>query len=293
MSLPKPQVPWDTRLGTVGESAIKSRLAYFSIPTKYETDPGIDFYCELIENDSPSIPFYVQAKGTEHFDSSWGRGIPKSTIMYWLQQQHPVFLVVYEDETTICYWMSIEDQRYSLIDKMFTTDADTIYVKVARSNILEQDKGKNDPFIAKVKEDSISVQLSRGRPQFIGEEYVKRIPPRPRSDVELRQIRENVRASLYSLVQHHWAANDLETVRSYCEFLAQFDKLHYNHFVWLGQVSRQLGENDVAREAFEEALRICKADKNWPRDSMGKLIAFIEREMQALEADTSQGATPE
>ena len=104
----KPKVPWTTRLGTIGEAQVKSRLAYFSIATKYETDPGIDFYCELLENDSPSLPFYVQAKGTEHFDDDWGQSIPKSTLVYWLHQPSPVFLMVYYEVQKLCHWMSIE-----------------------------------------------------------------------------------------------------------------------------------------------------------------------------------------
>jgi hypothetical protein len=76
-----PQIPWKTRLGMIGETQVKTRLAYFSIPTKYEIDPGIDFYCELLENDSPSLPFYIQAKGTEHFDDNGGQSIRKSTLM--------------------------------------------------------------------------------------------------------------------------------------------------------------------------------------------------------------------
>ena len=282
MKLPQAQLPWNNRLGTVGESAIKSRLAYFSNPTKYEEDVGIDFYCELIEDDSPSNPFYVQAKGTEHFDGSWGRGIPKSTITYWLQQQHPVFLIVHDDKTATCYWMSVEDYRYDLIQKIFTSDSDTIYIKMDKSNILERGKDRNKAFIAKVKDDVVSVQLFRGRPQFIGQEYVKRIPPRPRSNIELLQARETARACLYSLIQHYLAENDLKTAYTYCQFLAGFDKSHYNHFVWLGNIAKALGRTEVAKESFEQALRICRADKNWPRDSMEKLIASIEDEMRGL-----------
>jgi len=282
MTLPKPKVPWKTRLGTVGESAIKAQLAYFSIPTKYQTDPGLDFYCELIEDDSPSIPFYVQAKGTEHFDNSWGTSIPKSTITYWLQQQFPVFLVVYDENATTCYWMSIEDHRYDLIGKMFTTDSDTIYVKVDRSNALKHGRDENDAFIRKVKEDLNSVKLFRGHPQFIGEEYVKRVPPRPRSDVELLRIKENIRANMYSLVQHCLATNDRKTAESYCKFLVRFDRSHYNHFVWLGNISKALGKTETARRSFKEALRICRADKKWPQDSMKEFIASIEEELQSL-----------
>jgi tetratricopeptide (TPR) repeat protein len=265
-------------------------LAYFSNPTEYEEDTGLDFYCELIENDSPSVPFYVQAKGTEHFDSKWGSGLPKSTITYWLQQQHPVFLVVYDEETATCYWMSVEDHRYDLIKRMFTTDSHTIYVKVDRANTLEQGRDKNNAFVSKVKEDSNSVQLFRGSPQFIGAEYVKRIPPRPRSNIELQQIKENVRAGLYSLVQHCFAVQNLETAQAYCEFLATFDKAHYNHFVWLGDIYKILGRPKKAKQMFEEALRICKADKNWPRESLEKIIEFVEAEIRSLEISAGQGA---
>jgi hypothetical protein len=282
MSPIKPLIPWTTRLGTVAESAIKSRLAYFSNPTEYEEDVGIDFYCELIESDTPSIPFYVQAKGAEHFDSSWGRSIPKSTITYWLRQQHPVFLVVYDDEMKTCHWISIEDHRYSLIQQIFTTVKDTVYVKMDRSNTLAQTRDGNELFIAKVHEGSFSIQLFRGRPQFIGQEYVKKIPSPPRSGAELHRIRETVRASLYSLVQHYCRAGDLKTAYTYCQFLARFDTEHYNHFVWFGEIAKTFGEADIARESFEQALKICKADKDWPSDSMQKIIATIEREMQGL-----------
>ena len=282
MTLLQPQIPWTTRLGTVGESAIQSRLAYFSNPTKYEEDVGLDFYCELIEDDAPSIPFYVQAKGTGHFDSSWGSSIPKSTVTYWLQQQHPVFLVVYEDDTKTCYWMSIEDQRYNLIQRIFTTDGKSVYISVGRSDVLEHTRDGNEVFVAKVIQDAYSVRLFRGRPQFIGGEYVKTIPPPHISIVELHQIRETARACLYSLTHHYLARGDLETAYTYCEFLAEFDKNHYNHFVWLGRIAKALGRPAVAEGAYQQALRVCRADKDWPRESMGRLIASIENEMRGL-----------
>ena len=58
-------IPWERRLGDFGESEIKGRLQRFSSVTKIETDVGIDFYCELIINDIPTTPFYVQAKSTD------------------------------------------------------------------------------------------------------------------------------------------------------------------------------------------------------------------------------------
>ncbi len=280
MALSKPIIPWDTRLGTVGESEIKARLALFSIPTKYETDPGLDFYCELIENDSPSIPFYVQAKGTRHFDNSWGVSIQKSTIVYWLQQVHPVFLIVYDEKNKECYWKSIEDDRYILFNKMFTTDSKTIYIKVTDSNFLKQDK--NIQFVDKVRIDSDSIQLFRGRPQFIGAGYVKSVPPPPRTNHELKQIKENIRASMYSLIPFYIKNRELETARNCGEFLEKFDKSHYNHFVWLGFIYKVLGRTKDALKSYEMALKICKRDKIWPSDHMSNIIVSIENEIKNL-----------
>jgi len=89
---------------------------------------------------------------------------------------------------------------------------------------------------------------------------------------------------MYSLIQHYLAAGDLETAEMYCSFLAESDKSHYNHFVWLGQISRVFRKTDVAKENFEKALRICQADENWPKDSMAKIIADIEKEIESLQA---------
>ncbi|MCJ7633653.1 DUF4365 domain-containing protein [Candidatus Bathyarchaeota archaeon] len=275
----KPKVPWNTRLGRIGESEIEGRLDYFSNPVKYELDVGIDYYCELIEKDSPSRPFYVQAKGTEHFDDYWGQNIKKTTIMYWLEQQHPVFLIAYDENDGLCYRMSIEDKRYELLSKM-GTPSDTIYSTIDKSHILEKGRDTNYDFIKKIKEDSLSIELWKEHPQPSGESYVKTIPPRPRSQRELILAQENLRMNMYSLIQHYLAINDLQNASLCCEFLSKFDRSHYNHFVWLARVSRLLGDEEKARTEYEEALRICERDKKWPTESMDKLKDSIRKEME-------------
>ncbi len=274
------QVPWKNLLGAVGEDAVQAHLKYFSISSKYDVDAGIDFYCELIENNSPSIPFYVQAKAVEHFDKTWGRSISKSTIKYWLNQQHPVFLIIYDDETKNCYWMSIEDRRQDFIKKINSTDTDTIYISVDRTNMLEQKKDANVDFVNKIKIDSGSILLFQGRPPFLGNEYVKQVPLAPRTPAELLQIHQNVRASMYSLVRHQLEKGDLEKAYSYCRFLAEFDKNHYTHFVWLGRTAKALNLNDVAQNGYGEAIRLLELDKNWPDDSKRNILSALRAEMQ-------------
>jgi hypothetical protein len=277
-----PQIPWKTRLGMIGETQVKTRLAYFSIPTKYEIDPGIDFYCELLENDSPSLPFYIQAKGTEHFDDNGGQSIRKSTLVYWLQQSFPVFLLVYDETQDVCYWMSVEQLRYHLIEQIFTTHAATVYLRMDRSNVLEQGRDRNQGFIERIKEDTALVQLFRGQAVFRGDGYVKRLPRPPRTGLELERIKENVRAGLCSLIQHCVVTQDLASAKLYCEFLASFDTNHYEHFMWLGQINAVFGNRIPARRDLRKAIEICQADKEWPRESLQPIIDSITEEFKRL-----------
>jgi hypothetical protein len=275
------KIPWSTRLGDVGQSEIGSRLSYFSIPTRYTRDAGIDFYCELIEDDSPSLPFYVQAKGTDHLDENWRAIVKKSTIVYWLTRPFPVFLVVYDDKAGNCYWASIEDRRYNIIEKILGTN-ETISLEIDKSHILEKGKDKNNDLIAKIKQDFASIELFWGRPLFRGEGYIRLTPDPPRSSIELQRIKENVRGSLYSLlVYYFFQKGDLENAHFLGEFLTKFDRSHYNHFVWFGQINKALGKKEEARKSFGEALKICERDKNWSSESMEKIIALIKKDIES------------
>ena len=276
------KVTWETRLGGIGEDIIKSRLRRFSMPSKYETDVGIDFYCELLEDDSPSLPFYVQAKGTEHFDDNWGASIRKTTVIYWLSRPSPVFLIVYDENADKCHWQSIEDLRYSLFEKLSKADSETIYLRIDKQNALEKGKDENKEFIKKIKEDQRLIEQFWGRPRFKGEGYVKTVPDPPRSNLEARLIKENIRGSLYSLLIHYlFQQRDLKNAYPLAEFLTRFDRSHYNHFVWFGQINKELGRKGEARKSFEEALKICERDKKWPKESMKQIKVQIREDIES------------
>jgi tetratricopeptide (TPR) repeat protein len=274
-----PKVPWDQRLGNVAEDNVQARLSCFSNPTKIQTDVGIDFSCELLERDQPSISFYVQVKGTEGFDDNWGRSIEKSTVRYWLTRFFPVYLIVYDAKNRACYWKSIEDIRYWLLDKM-GSESETIYIQMDRAHILEEGKDRNEEFIRKVKDDFLLVQMWLGHAYLRGEGWVKIMPHSPRADIELARIKESTRINLYVLVTHSFEVGDIQGAYAYLEFLTKLDKSHFNHFQWFGIVNQLLGNKDAARTAFSEALAICERDKTWPIESMEPIKELIRKQRE-------------
>ena len=272
------KVPWNQRRGNIGEAEIKQRLSYFSIPTKIDSDVGIDYYCELLENLSPTVSFYVEVKCTEHFVKNWGRSIKKSTIKYWLDKLFPVYLMIYDEKEKKCYWTSIEDKRYELLSKMDGASK-TIYIKADKSHILKDGKDRNNEFINKIRDDLVSIGLWQGRPIPKGKEYVKTMPGPPRSLIELRRSKSYLRMNVSSLIEHYMKVGDWNNAAICCDFLTKFDKTHYNHFVWFGRINTIIGNKEEARKSYEEALNICERDKKWPKESMERLKESIKREM--------------
>ena len=273
------KVPWEMRLGAVGKNAISKRLSYFSTITEvpHNADVGIDFLCELVRNDTPWLRYNVQAKGTEHFDEKWGKSIKKSTVLYWLRQQDPVFLIVYDDKNGDCYWMSIEDRRYDLLDKVMKRDppSDTIYVQMDRSHVLEDGKNKNADFKEKVFADKYSIEQFLGRPQLRGEGYVKTMPPPPRTTHEVLQTKDNVRIYLTFLTLYYLEHQDMENAYLCCEFLTRFDKEHYNQFALFGYICMKLGDIPRAIDNFAQAIKMFEEDPNWPIEDKKNHIAHL------------------
>lgn len=278
----KKMLPWETQLGDIGETEIKSRLQRFSTVTKIERDVGIDFYCELIVNGVPSIPFYIQAKSSQHLNAQGGCSVKKSTVKYWLTRPHPVYIIFYDGKKDICYWKSIEEERYVLTEKFLNCESKTIYITFSPSNILYRDDN-NKIFIKKLEEDYLSLLLFQGSPQFSGRGYVKRIPETPRTPNEYIRIKENARASLYSLIVHHLNIGESEEAIKYGEAVAIFDESHYNHFAWLGYLYKKKNEKAKAKINFEKAIDICKRDQKWERAEINKIISTLEYELNILQ----------
>lgn len=285
-------VSWNRRLGAVGESAIDHRLKYFSNPMKPDRnlEVAIDFYCELnVEGLFPSKLFLVQAKGTEHFDDKWGRSFDKETIEIWLNQFSPVYIIVFDDDSKNCYWMSIEEKRDILMEKL-KSETETIYLTVDRTKILREDQ--NPEFVRQIRQDLESLEfrlnLMRGTPTFIGEGYVKKIPVVLLPDNFATATRDRIRQSMVYLINNYRIRGDFPNAYILCEFLTRFDQGHYDHFVLFGHICKILGKKGAACSSYKQAIEICKGDKNWdlkkkPTDpSIKDLIASIESEMRDL-----------
>jgi hypothetical protein len=281
-----PRVPWTTRLGHIGEDRISSVLSYSCLVNKHYRELGIDFHCELLENGSPSGQvFYVQAKGSQHFDETWSQSIPKSTVAYWLSQTCPVMLVVYDENAKVCYWMSIESYRYNFLPQLGSSSlGTTIRITLDRSKVLAEKTNANDAFVNQIKADQGSIMLWMGHPQLKGEGYLRELPPAPRSSVELAKVEDNLRMSLYSLVKHYMGSYQWRWAQHLCQFLTEVDRSHYNQFVMLAQIEEVLGHKEAAFLYFKEALEICQRDKKWERESMKKLKQAIKREIRRIEA---------
>lgn len=284
----KPTVSDSRRLGSSAESEIESRLKNFSIPAKPDPDIGIDFYCQLLEGEIASSKFFgVQAKGTKHFNNYWRQSFKRKTIELWLQLPFPVFIIVYDENSGNCYWKSIVHNRNSLIEKL-RTNAKTISIRIEKSHSLEKGGNKNEEFIRKIKEAQSLISLICGRPQF-GEGYVRTLPIVYLSKGIITNLRENIRTSMKFLINNRLLTNDIENAYFLCDFLTRFDKGHYDHFVTFGRINKFLGKKKEAKESFEEAIKICKGDKNWNRlkassdPTIEEIIASIKKEIETME----------
>lgn len=272
------------RRGGSGESMIEARLKSFSNVMRPQYDVGIDYVCELIENESPSKKYFcVQAKSTKRFRDYWIRGIKKETLWLWLEQRFPVFLIVYDESSGNCYWASIQDNRKFLSDKL-RSDARTVGVKVDKSNLLEGKDSDNTAFIKKIKQDSVLINALHGIPEMIGGGYVGTIPVLYLSDVARETIKDRVRLGMDYLIYDCLLKDDLQHAYELSGILAEFDHGHYDHFLILARICRRLSRFEEAEKNYNVAIDVCKKDPKWnkrkgPNDpSIEDIIKMIENE---------------
>lgn len=281
----------DQRRAGSGESYVEARLKSFAqvwrpVPL---FEYAIDFYCRLLQDGKPSNRiFWVEVKSTDHFNDLYSESIDKETMKFWLTQLFPVFAVVYEESSDSCYWISAEDNRQEWTRKL-QNEKQSVTISIDRSHPLR--KNQDTEFIQKIEEDIIRVNADRGIPQFISKGYegytIGYVPILMLSDGARENVKQTVRFGLNYLINDSVLRNDLKNAYNLCKLLADFDISHYDHYLKLARICRQLGENEEARENYRKAIEVCKRDPNWDKrrllfapdaPTIGEIIESIESE---------------
>ena len=282
-----PTIPDWRKKGRSGEHEIASLLSMISNVMVQDYDIGFDFYCELIEGNSPSGKFFwVQVKTTQHFNSTWSEYIDKSTITLWLQQVSPVFVFLFEISSEKCYWLSVEEHRTEWTVGLSDPNS-SVEIVIDRKHVFKRNE-KNLEFIERVKGDFILNNAIHGIPHMIGEGYVRAIPVLRLSSPAASNIRHRVRLGLDYLIGDAVIKKNFQAAYELLRLLTDFDRGHYDHFVVLAQVCRQLGRTSEARDNYNVAIGICKDDPNWnklkkPEDaSIEDVIQSLEKELSEL-----------
>lgn len=282
-----PNIPRFKRTGKGGEHEIASLLGDFANIMSPEYDVGFDFFCELLENNHPSGNFFwVQAKTTQKFDDYWSEHIEKKTIMLWLKQLYPVFVILCEKSSGTFYWTSVEEKRKEWMAKLGDKHK-TLEVVVNRSQTLQKNN-ENLEFKRIVKRDIVLANAVHGIPHMIGEGYLRIIPVLWLSKAARRNVRHRIRLGFNYLIGDSLQKSDPEEAYQLGKLLATFDKTHYDHFLVLARICHQLGRDDEAKDNYDLAIAVCKADTNWNRrkepadPSIEEIVESIKKEKQSL-----------
>jgi tetratricopeptide (TPR) repeat protein len=274
------------RCGSIGESLVEAKLKSFAQvlrPTSLQ-EFALDFYCRLLRGNIPSnIAFYVEVKTTSNMDNSWTKSIPKETIQFWLGQHFPVFIIVCDESTEKCYWISIEDNRASWMQRI-SDENESICLKIDKTHELKKGHEQNIQFIKKIHHDLILLNANNGIAEFISKGYLGGFPVLKLSETAMLNIRGRIRNSFNYLFNDRLLVNDFQGAYGYCKQLANFDHGHYDHFLTLARICLQLGKLDEAEENYNTSIEVCRQDHTWNdrikpgEPKIEEVIASIEKE---------------
>lgn len=110
------------------------------IPVPQDRDFGIDFICEIIQEDHPTGKlFNVQCKGQEEANIKGDiitLPIAVTTLNYWLLQPNPTFLIIVDCQNSIFYW-SFPQEFLSELNKNWQ-EQKTVSIPVSIYDSFEQ-----------------------------------------------------------------------------------------------------------------------------------------------------------
>jgi len=264
-----------------GESFVEARLKSFAQVSHPNLQYATDFYCRLLKDGKPSDKLFgVEVKSTRNFKECFYESIEKEKLEFWLISPFPIYIVVYEEESDTCYWTAVEDNRQHW-ERELMNENESITIKIDRINVLEK-KG-NDAFIQKINMDIIIVNASRGIAEFIIMEVkgtkgyaIGYIPVLKLNDKARESIRARIRFGLNYLINDSVLGSDKEGAYSMLKMLGNFDHAHYDHFLSLARICRDLGKKKETEKNYKIAIEICKSDSIWDQRETAK----IEKELQ-------------
>ena len=108
-----PKLPKRTNAQKIGESSADVFSATFTefctvIPVPQSRDLGIDFVCEVMDEEYPTgIVFNVQCKSKDEIcpqSETFSAQIQVTTINYWLIQNRPTLLFIYDRQEQKFFW---------------------------------------------------------------------------------------------------------------------------------------------------------------------------------------------
>ncbi len=131
------------KIGTSAADLLSSVFAEFCnvIPVPQERDLGIDFICEIMQEEQPTGKlFNIQCKGKEEpkvESDSITVSIKVATLNYWLLQLNPTFLIVVDCQNGLFYW-SFPQYFLSSLNKNWQENQ-TVSIPVPIQNRFGQD----------------------------------------------------------------------------------------------------------------------------------------------------------
>jgi tetratricopeptide (TPR) repeat protein len=269
-------MPVNQRYAGVGESAtevVLKPLAQVSSPIRL-SEYAIDYICRLYQRNKPSNKiFFVEVKTATSHALSWRRKISRDTIGFWLSQSYPVYIVVYDLENDVCYWISAEDNREKWSKKL-EKGVKSISIRVDGLHILKKAPDPNLDFVHKIEQDTIRLSSIYGIPRVLykggkgikGVYYFEYPDLGVLSNLTRGKFQNTIRRSLYLLINDGLLRKDLKDLQEayrLSKVLTEFDKAHYENFLVRAEVCLQLKKTEEAQRYYNEAISCLERDPIW------------------------------
>ena len=294
-------IPLNQRRAAVGESAtevVLKPLAQVSSPVRL-SEYAIDYFCRLYRKNKPNEIFLVEVKTALTSVINWKREIKRDTIEFWLSQPCPVYIVIYDLQNDICYWVSVEANREKWTKKL-EEGSKSISIRVdSLSQILKKSPDSNDDFLKKIEDDTIRLDSFNGIPRilYLGGKGINGVFHFQYPDLGLlsnstrKKFRNTIRYSLFLLVRDE-LSKDLQEAYRLSKILTEYDTGHYENFELRADVCAKLKKWDEAREYYNKAIDCLKGDPNWdnnrPPEEKSRAELISEIELKLAQIPTNQ-----